>query len=111
AHHAFELVAFFFEARQHRAFEHASARQADAHRIDEAAVDHDLVVHVRAGRKAGRADEADHLALAHALARLDALREGRHVAVGGLVAVVVLDADVLAVATFPAGLFNHAVAR
>ena len=74
------------------AVEHAAARQLDAHRIDEAAVDQDLVVHVRAGREAGRADIADHLALAHARAGLRRARERRHVAVGGLVAVGVLDA-------------------
>ena len=43
-----------------------------------------------AGRLSGRADEADHLALPNALAGLHALGKGRHVAVGGLVAVVVL---------------------
>src|SRR4051794_12677079 len=72
AHHPFDAVAFALKASEDRAFEHAAARQADAHRIDKAAVDDDLVVHVRAGREAGRADEADHLALAHFLARLDA---------------------------------------
>src|SRR5439155_25738896 len=72
AHHTFDAVALFLEAGEDRALEHAAARQADAHRVDEAAVDDDLVVHVRAGREAGRADEADHLALAHLLARLDA---------------------------------------
>ena len=85
-------VALLLEARQHRAFQLAPARQLDAHRIDEAAVDADLVMHVRAGRQAGRADEADHLALAHVLAFVDAAREGAHVAIGGLVAVGVADA-------------------
>ena len=37
-------------------------------------------------------------------------RERRHVAVGGLVAVGVADADVFAVAAFPADLFDRAVA-
>ena len=105
-----EPVAFLLEARQHRAFQRAAARQFHAHRIDEAAVDQNFVVDVRAGRLAGRADEADHLALPHLLAGLHALGEGRHVAVGGLVAVVVLDADVFAVAAFGAGLLDHAVA-
>src|SRR5207342_2537818 len=79
--------------------------------IDEAAIDHDLVVHVRSGGEPGRADEADYLALADALARLDAARKGRHMAVGGLVAVVVLHADVFAVAAFPTDLVHRAVAR
>src|SRR5581483_9752752 len=61
-------------------------------------------------RLAGRADEADHLALPHLLAGLHALGERRHVAVGGLIAVVVLDADVFAVAAFELGLFDYAVA-
>ena len=90
-HDAVEPLALLLEARQHRAFQHAAARQLDAHRIDEAAVDQDLVVHMRAGRKAGRADEADHLALPHARAFVDAARKGAHVAVGGFIAVGVAD--------------------
>src|SRR6185295_10880446 len=92
------------------AFQRAAARQLDAHRVDEAAVDEDFVVDVGTGRHAGRADEADHLALAHALAGLHALGIGRHVAVGSLIAVVVLEADILAVAAFPADLLDYAVA-
>src|ERR1043166_8116871 len=66
---------------------------------------------MRAVREAGRADEADHLSLADALARLDAAREGRHMAIGGLVAVVVLHAHVFAVAALPADAVDRAVAR
>ncbi len=57
--------------------EFAAARQLDAHRVDKAAVDANFVVHVRAGRQTGGADEADHLALAHALAVIDAARDRR----------------------------------
>src|SRR5262249_8504485 len=96
--------------RYHRPSERAAARQFDADGVDEAAVDEDFVVDVRAGRLAGRADEADHLALPHLLAGLHALGEGRHVAIGGLVAVVVLDADILAVAARRPGLLDHALA-
>src|SRR5262245_15450344 len=66
---------------------------------------------VRPGRQSGRADIADHLSLAHFLAGLQAAGESRHVAIGGLVAVGVPDADVLAVAAFPADLVDKAVAR
>ena len=48
-------------------------------RIDRLAAAIELVVQVRAGRHAGRADEADHLALAHRDAGLDARSEPRHV--------------------------------
>src|SRR5262245_35532248 len=65
-HDAVEPLAFLFEASEHRALENAAARQLDAHRVNEAAVDQDLVVQVRACREAGRADKADHLALPHA---------------------------------------------
>ena len=65
---------------------------------------------VGAGRLSGRADEADHLALPHPLAGLHPLGKGRHVSVGGLVAVVVLQLDVFAVAAFHAGDFDDAVA-
>ena len=67
-------------------------------------------MHMRAGRKAGRADIADHLALADAGARLRRARECGHVAVGGLVAVGMTDAHVFAVAAFPADLVDGAVA-
>ena len=67
--------------------EHAAARQADAERIDRLVVDADLEVEMRAGRQAGRADIADHLALADARARHQPLGEGRLVAVDGLVAI------------------------
>src|SRR6202049_783497 len=108
-HHGIETIAFLFEARQQRPVERASARQLDVHRIDEAAVDQDLVVNVGAGRHAGRSDEADHLALPHLLAGLHALGEGRHVAVSGLIAVGVLQADVIAVAAFALGLLADTV--
>src|SRR5437879_9070020 len=65
---------------------------------------------MRPGRVPGRADIADYLALTDLYAGLDAACEGRHMAVGGLVAVIVLEADVLAVAGFPTGLLDRAVA-
>src|SRR6266700_659162 len=52
-HHVVEPIALVLEAGEQRAFEHPAARQPDAHRIDEAAVDQYLVVQVGAGRKAG----------------------------------------------------------
>src|SRR5712671_1605181 len=109
-HHGVETIALFLEARHQRSFERAAARQLDAHRIDETPVDQNFVVDVGAGRHPGRSDEADHLTLPHPLAGLHALGVGRHVAVGGLVAVVVLQADVFAVTAFPADLFDDAVA-
>src|ERR1043166_5854173 len=109
-HHAVDTFALLLEAGEDSAFQRAAARQLDAHGIDKAAVDQDFVVHVGAGRHARRSDEADDLALAHALAGLHAFGVSGHVAVGGLVAVVVLDADILAVAAFPADLLDHAVA-
>ena len=107
---AVDSVALLVEAGDQRAFEYAATRQLDAQRIDEAAVHQDLVVHMRAGREAGRADIADHLALPYARARLCRACERRHVAVGGLVAIGVLDLDVFAVARFPADLLDGAVA-
>ena len=63
-----------------------------------------------AGRLPGRPDEADHLALPHPFAGLQPLGERRHVAVGGLITVVVLQLDVFAIAAFQAGDFDDAVA-
>ena len=108
-HHIVEAVAFVLEGGS-VGFERAAARQPDTHRIDEAAVDQNFVMQMRAGRQAGRADKADDLALAHAHARLDALGEGGHVAVGRFITVGVAKLDVFAVAAFPADLVDHAVA-
>ena len=72
AHHDVETVALLLEACHQRPVKRAAARQLDAHRIDEAAVDQDFVMDVRAGRHAGRSDEADDLALPHPLAGLQA---------------------------------------
>ena len=66
---------------------------------------------VVAGRQAGGADIADHLALADARAGHDALGEGALVIVGGLVAVGVADDRLAAIAARPARLLDHAVAR
>src|ERR1700722_16030111 len=69
-HLGIEAVAFLLEACHQRSVERTAARQLDAHRIDEAAVDQDFVVDVGAGRLSSRADEADHLALANPFADL-----------------------------------------
>ena len=52
-HDAVEPFALLLEARQHRTFQHAAARQLDAHRIDEAAVDAGFRS-ARASRSTGR---------------------------------------------------------
>src|SRR6266849_10185766 len=67
-------------------------------------------MHMGAGRKPGRSNISDQLALADFYARLDAAREGRHMAVSGLITVTVLEADVFAVAGFPARSLDGAVA-
>src|SRR5580704_2802835 len=96
--HGIELVAVLVEGGERIAVEHAAARQLDAHRIDEAVVDDDLEMHVRAGRQPRRTDEADDLALAHAAADVEAARERGHVAVSRLVTVGVANAYIFSVA-------------
>ena len=88
----------------------ALARHLDRQRIDEARIDQHLVVKVRAGGEAGRADIADDLALAHLLAGGDALAEAQHVAVGGVIAVGMADAHVVAVLALAARLLDDAAA-
>src|SRR6266478_7972833 len=50
------------------------------HRVDRLAVAQEFEMHVRAGRPAGAADEADHLAARHCRAQLEAGRKGREMA-------------------------------
>src|SRR4029077_10985500 len=90
---------------------YAAAWQLDAHRIDEASVDQNFIVQVRASGQAGRTDKADHLALPHAHAFVDAACKGAHVSVCGFVAVGVANADIFAVAGFPARLLDDTIAR
>src|SRR5580692_12909800 len=70
-------------------------------RIDRFAVDAGLVMQMRAGRAPGRADPADHLADANALA--DANVDLGEMAVAGGEAIAVVDLDHLAIAAAPAG--------
>ena len=70
-------------------------------RIDRFAVDARLVVQMRAGRAAGRAELADHLADADLVADRDV--DLRQMAVAGRKPVAVIDLDHLAVAAAPAG--------
>ena len=71
-----DSVALAFEVCEGRALQHFADGQADAHGVDFAAVDDQLIVQVRAGREAGGADIADDLALADARARGDAVGDG-----------------------------------
>src|SRR5690606_31770282 len=76
-------------------FENMGSRLQEGARIDRAIVDAHLEVEVRAGRAAGAADRADHLAGSDALA--DARAPRRHMRVAGHHAVAVADLDDLAV--------------
>src|SRR5262249_385679 len=91
--HGVDPTAFLIESGEQRAVEYPAARQLDLHRIDEAPVDENLVMQVCPGRQSRRADIADHLPLADLLTGLQVTGESRHVAIGGLVAVGVPDAD------------------
>src|SRR5580700_6461657 len=70
-------------------------------RIDRFAIDAGLVMQMRAGRAPGRADPADHLAAANALA--DANVDLGEMAVAGGKAIAVIDLDHLAVTAAPPG--------
>src|SRR5690606_37890345 len=75
----------YLPARQQR------AGLDEAHRIDGLAIHPHLVVQMRAGRAAGRADAADHVPLAERVADGDA--DLGHVAVACRDAVAVVDLD------------------
>jgi hypothetical protein len=66
------------------------------------AVARELVVEMRAGREAGRADVADHLAALDLRARHDGRRDRREMPVGRRDARSVVDADVVAEPALPA---------
>src|SRR5947209_5057671 len=72
-------------------------------RIDRLVAAVELVVQMRPGRHAGRADKADHLALAHRHARLDARTETRQVAIASADLRRVLQSNVEAVAAIGPG--------
>ena len=93
------------------AFEIAPRRQLDAERIDLPVAHHDLVVQMRSGRNAGRADERDHLALPHAHADAKPARITRQMPVRRLVRRGVADAHVAPVSAVPADELDDAVAR
>src|SRR5262249_60658523 len=80
-HEAVDALALPVKIREHLAVERTTARELDAHRINEAAVDENLVMHMGAGRWAGGSNEADDLPLAHARALLHTARERGHVAI------------------------------
>src|SRR5262249_61915266 len=61
------------------------------------------------GRVSRRSNITDQLTLANLYTRFDAARERRHMAVGGLIAVIMLEADVFAVAGFPARLLHRTI--
>src|SRR5262249_19793954 len=82
----------------------------DRHRIDEAIVDDDLEMHVRAGGEARGADEADDLALANVAADVEAAGVCGQMAVSRLVTVGVADAHIFALAALLADLGNVAIA-
>src|SRR6185436_1786407 len=64
-----DAVALLLEGDEVVALEHLAVGQAHPHRIDLGAVDDQLVMEVRAGRQAARADITDDLALADLGAR------------------------------------------
>src|SRR5580658_10910550 len=109
-HQRVELLAVLFKLSERTPLEHASARQFDGHRVDEAVVDQDLEVDVGPGGKPGRADEANDLSLSHAAADLEPARKSGHMAVGGLITVGVIDAHVFSVTALDANLVDRAVA-
>ena len=99
------------ERGQLLALEIAPRRQLHAERIDLVVAHQHLVVQMRSGRHAGRADEGDHLTLAHAHAAFEAARVTRKVSVRGLVGRAVPDADIFSVPAVPADELDDAVAR
>src|SRR3546814_13900334 len=70
----------------------------------------DLVVQMRSGRKTGRSDIADDLALGHPIALLQPLGEAAHMGVGGGNGPGMAEADIVAIALVPADAVDHAVA-
>src|SRR5690606_27889591 len=100
---------FGAERRQVPTGQDGALGHAGAARIGPLAVAPQLVVQVRAGRGAGRADIGDHLALADALAGAQPAGVTRQVGIAGFPAAGVADADPVAVAAPATGFDDHAV--
>src|SRR5580692_6974082 len=81
------MLALAAEVGEHLPVQFPAPRQLDPQRIDEMAVDDDLVVQMRPGGEAGRAEKADDLALPNPRPGRDPLGIGRHVIVGRHIAV------------------------
>ena len=99
---------FFLELHPLASGERPLARNLDGQRVDEARIDQHLVMKMRAGDDAGCADIADNFSLPHLHSGRDAFAEAEHVGVGGVVAVGMSDADVVAVLAFAPSLLDHA---
>src|SRR3954451_9550964 len=84
-HHGDDLLHVLTEGGEILAGQLATAGCLDFQRIERLAVEADLEMGMRASRAAGRADEADDLALAHRDPRLDGGRDAAHMGVDGLV--------------------------
>src|SRR5690606_6532342 len=106
----FDLGLLGLEGGEFGAAQDGALRHLGADRIDPLAALPDLVVQVRAGRRAGRADIGDHLALAHLLPGLPTLGVARQVGVAGLPAAIVAEPDPVAVTAPAARLDRHPVA-
>src|SRR5690606_7179527 len=83
--------------------------QLDAERVDQIAIDEDFEMQVRARGLARRADIADHLALPDAAAHAKSFGVARHMTIGSLVAIDVLDFDLVPVARLPLVIADDAV--
>src|SRR5262249_51540972 len=99
------------EADHLRPLELAADRGLHADRVHLRAAADDLVMQMRAGGAAGRADITDDLALTHARAGAHRGDDAAHMRIGRSELGVVADADVIAVGAVPAGLLDHAIAR
>src|SRR5262245_46037860 len=110
AHQSVNARSLFLEVVELPCDEPAFSRRFELRRIDEAAVDQHLVMQVRTRRHAALADEADELTLPHLGSDADVRPEAIHVTVGGVIAIGVAHAHIVAVLPLAVGFFNYSVA-
>src|SRR4051812_18032214 len=84
--------------------------QLDGGRVDLPVVNQDFIMQVRSRGASRGADITDYFALFYAVAVMKSRPEALHMGIGGLEAVIMTDANIIAIGAVGADFFDNAVA-